>query len=157
MKSYKKTADVLTIVADFHEKIDGIYKNLNDGTDRDRLSLLLDYLSRHHERLKKALKEQGQKGEEAGVSEIINETWIQYVPESEYLTVEGIDVSPDMSVDNLVDTAMTLNDRLITFFQTLSQNMGLPPQIQELFNRLSEMEEQEKKNLAETADQLKKL
>jgi hypothetical protein len=152
MKSYKQTADVFAFVEDFLRRIESLFQDLKDETDRKRAELLLDYLRRHKDRYADAMKEYSETE-----AKTINETWIQYVPHSEYLNLDGLDINPDMSIDDVVEVALELDDRLIAFFDVLQQGTQLPPKVKNVFKRMIDQEQAEKEQIVKTAENMRKL
>ena len=45
--SIHQTRDILEYVKKFHEKLSDFYEDLGNQTDKERLKILLDYMSRH--------------------------------------------------------------------------------------------------------------
>ena len=79
------------------------------------------------------------------------------VPEGEKLNLKDIRLSKDMSVDELVETALECDNRLIRFCTRMSEAAGAPEEIRELFGRMIEQEQGEKARLVETAERIKRL
>jgi hypothetical protein len=152
MRIYEETGNVFELVGDFHRRLKQRYRQLKDRTERKRVRLLLEYLSRHQERYQKALERFGRKGREN-----LSKTWYQYIPDDEKLTVQDISLSADMNVNQLVTAALTMDERLVEFYRMMAENAGSPPEVQELFTSLAEQEEREKAKLSETAERIKHL
>jgi len=152
MKTYEKTGDVISFIADFHGELGKRYENLTRESDRRRVHLLLEYLSRHEKRWKEGLERFS--GEER---KKLQKTWHQYIPEEEKLNLKDIRLSEDMSVDELVETALECDNRLIRFYTKMSEAAGAPKEIRELFGRMIEQEQGEKARLVETAERIKRL
>jgi len=66
-------------------------------------------------------------------------TWYQYIPEGEKLKLEDLRLSRDMSIDELVDTALSCDDRLISFFEKMADAAGVPVLLRRLLLRWKDM------------------
>jgi rubrerythrin len=135
MKTYEKTGDVIGFIADFHRELGNRYEKLTEESERRRISMLLEYLSRHEKRWKEGLERFGDEDRKK-----LQGTWYQYIPEGEKLKLEDLKLSRDMSIDELVDTALSCEDRLISFFEKMANAAGAPVQVKELFSRMIEQE-----------------
>lgn len=152
MESYKQTADVFAFVEDYHRKIQQLFDDLKDESEKKRVQLLLDHLDRHKRRYADAMKDYSE-----NETRTINETWIQYVPHNEYLNLEGLEISPELSIDEVVEIALELDNRLINFFNVLAEGTTLPPKVKNVFKRMIEQEEAEKEEIVQTAENIKRL
>ncbi len=152
MRDYARTEDVFAIVADFHRRLSKIYKRLSGRADQQRVKLLLGYLQRHEQRFAQALEEYDTQAREK-----IKNTWYQYVPDEETLSTEGIEIEDDMDIDQVTKIAMELDERLIRFFERMANNVGAPYETREVFQAMIEQEKQEKAELIQSAEDLKKL
>jgi len=73
------------------------------------------------------------------------------------LNLEDLRLSEDMSIDELVDTALSCDNRLIAFFRKMAEASGATEPVRELFSRMIEQEEGEKAKLVETAERIRRL
>jgi hypothetical protein len=152
MKTFEQTGDVIAFIADFHRELRQRYKKMTGVSERKRVQLLLDFLSRHEKRWLKGLEQYGLQYRKK-----LQDTWHQYIPETDKLDIEDLRLKEDMSVDELVKTALECDNRLIEFFTRMSESAGVPEQTRELFRRMIEQEEGEKARLVQTAEQIKHL
>jgi len=152
MKTYEKTGDVIAFLADFHRELRKRYEKLKKESDRERVHLLLEYLSRHERRWQEGLKRFSDMD-----SKKLQKTWLQYVPRDEKLNLRDFRLSKDMSVEQLVDMALACDDQLIAFYEKMSKSAGAPDAIKELFRLMIEKEKGEKAKLVETAERIKHL
>lgn len=151
VKLYEQIEDILSLAADFHSRLARFYDRLTDEVEKERVAMLLDYLSRHERRLHEGLERYGEEQQEK-----LGETWLQYAAEDEPLSMDNLDASPDMTVDDLVEMVMELDNRLLTFYRAMIGSAAIPPEVRDMFSRLAEQQEQEKAKLARTAEQIKK-
>jgi rubrerythrin len=141
---FETTRDVLDFVKQFHRKARNLYRELANHEDQERLKLLLDYLSRHENHLAKSLADYEQEA-----SEKILDTWFQYVPDLALLEpINNIDIVPNLSVDEIIELAMRLDNCLIELYKEMIDNSAAISEVKEVFQNLLEMEKQEQHQLA---------
>ncbi|MFP4418907.1 MAG: hypothetical protein ACLFSB_16730 [Chitinispirillaceae bacterium] len=152
MGEYTRTENVFAIAADFHRRLGTIYQNLTKDADQKRVKLFLDYLNRHEKRFAEALERYDQ-----DMQDKIKNTWYQYVPAEETLSTEGIQLDENMDIDQVLQAALEMDNRLIRFLQRLADNVGAPYETREVFQAMVEQQKQEKRDLLQSAQDLKKL
>jgi rubrerythrin len=141
---FETTRDVLDYVKQFHRKARNLYSELADQEEQERLKLLLDYLSRHENHLAKSLADYEQE-----TSEKILNTWFQYVPDQALLEpINNIDIEPNLSVDEIVNLAMRLDNCLIELYKEMIDHSSAISEVKEVFQNLLDMEKQEQHQLA---------
>ncbi len=138
--------DVLDHARMFHKIIGDYYIRLRSITDKERIKMLLDYLSRHEQYLEKSLVKY-----EEGAPEKVLKTWLQFTPCQEMLKhLEDIVAEPLKSTDEVIDVAMKLDDCLIELYEDMAMRAE-SEDLRAVFNNLVEMEKQEKLNVTRTA------
>jgi rubrerythrin len=141
---FETTRDVLDYVKQFHRKARNLYSQLADHEEQERLKLLLTYLSRHENHLAKSLADY----EEETSAKILN-TWFQYVPDQALLEpINHIDIEPNLSVDEVIELAMRLDNCLIELYKEMIDHSAAISEVKEVFQNLLEMEQQEQHQLA---------
>lgn len=141
MISFKQARDVLDYAKDFHHQLSQYYRNLNDKTDQIRVKMLLDYLAIHEDKLEANIKRI-----EENISGKVLGTWFKYTL-CEDLRKELTSMLyriDDMSVEEIIRMAIQLDDCLIRIYKKIAQNTDIP-EIREIFNNLSELEDHEKR------------
>lgn len=147
--NFKTTRDVLDRVIEFHQQLHDLYQHLSDIAEKERVKLLLEYMAQHEEHLRESLAEY-----EGGASEKILNTWFKYVPSSTILKdCSETQLNPDMSVEEIIDTALRFDDCLVDFYKTMAENSGIE-EIEKIFLNLSNMERHEKMNFVRDAQQV---
>jgi rubrerythrin len=148
MKVYEQVSNIIAYVAAFHRRLSGFYEDLADEVEKERVAGLLEYLRRQEERIHRGLKlyatEEPQRHDE---------TRVQFVPGDEQLSLEDLDPSPDMMVNELVDLVMEMDNRLLTFYEKEADNTTLPPELRKIFKQLAEQQQQEEAKLIQTAEE----
>lgn len=136
MHPFKQIRDIFSISRGFHDQLSLFYERLRDRTQRKRVRLLLDYLSRHETNLNRCL---GQFADHT--SSAVLDTWVQYVPDAEpFPHLETLRVAADMSTDDVVALALRLDDALIQFYEQLRDEAG-SAEVREVFESMLRLEE----------------
>ena len=143
---YWQTRDILRRAQDFHSQLSDFYHQLADDAKKTTVTMLLEYMSRHEKHLEESLA----KYEESAASDILD-CWFKYVPElATCKCFEGIEVGLSMSVDDVVNMAMRLDNCLVNLYREVAECANAA-QVKEVFSALLEMEEQEKVKLIREA------
>ena len=112
MKAYKKVGEIISLAAEFRRKLETVYRRLTDKTDKERVRMLLQYLSRHERRLHEGMKHFSSEGRQR-----LRETRIQYVTGHEQLESPELDFSTELCVNDVLSVALEVDDRLLTFYE----------------------------------------
>jgi hypothetical protein len=152
VRTFDETENVFDMIAGFHRTLKERYDRLTDEAEKERVKMLLDYLSRHERRFEQGLEQYSEQGRRK-----VLDTWYQYIPDGQTLDPGSLDLTPDMTVDEVVDTALKMDERLKRFFESMAENAGSPPEVREVFRKMVEQEEREKAKLVKTAEQIKRL
>ena len=112
MKAYKKVGEIISLAAEFHRKLETVYRRLTDKTDKERVGMLLQHLSRHERQLHEGMKHFSAEGQQR-----LRETRIQYVTGDEQLELPELDFSAELSVNDVLSVALEVDDRLLTFYE----------------------------------------
>lgn len=146
MSTVRTAKDVIEQVKAFHIRLGNFYQNLSDKVERERVKLLLEYMSRHHDNLAYILDEYGE-----GVSEHVLNTWFMFVKEECDLSpFFDADLGPDMTAQQVIQVAVKFDKCLLETYEAMLQN-DVPDDVSEIFKNLLEMEEKEKTALAKRA------
>jgi rubrerythrin len=149
MKTFKKTFEIIDYVRLFHEKMSEFYGQLREQTEKQRIKMLLDYLCQHERHREETLEEY-----KKGASSKVLNNWFKYVPENiPFDCFENIAINPDMSVDDVVDNALSLNNCLIEMYKGLIEVTKVE-EVKEMFCSLLKRIEKEEKNLVRDAAML---
>lgn len=149
---YKKTRDILDSAKTLHRQISTLYHTLSVDAERERVKMLLNYLSRHEKNLAKSLEKY-----EEDSSRRILETWFTFMPEIPAAKCfEDVEVTPSMSVDDVIRLALCYDDWLVDLYREAERN-SQSEEVREVFNSLLEMEREEEVVLLRDALELKEL
>ncbi|MFW5639903.1 MAG: hypothetical protein ACOC0H_01915 [Thermodesulfobacteriota bacterium] len=152
MQHFERVRDVIAYAQAFHRKLSGYYRRLREMNQPERVLMLLDYLQSHEDRLIEALDDFS---DEAGKR--VLETWFQYTPEKDILgPLKATDPAPDLTVEQVMKTAMKMDTTLIRFLEELTEQADSQP-VTEVFQKLVEMETAEDRLLAEQTQGIQEL
>ena len=138
MKTFRQTRDVLRLSTQFHQQLSDLYGRLSHVADKQRVKLLLDYLSRHEQALTSCLD-----GYEARIPRATLDTWLQYMPNDQPLgDVDLSSLGPDMTVREVTELAFDFDDALMSFYRNLARESE-SADVRVLFESLLQLEEHE--------------
>ena len=149
MPAFKQVRDVFDLSRRAHRHLSALYERLAHQADRQRVKLLLDYLSRHEANLQSCLQRCQQ-----DLSAKLLDVWLQYVPEAlPWAEVDALLATPDITVDQVTDLALRLDAALVEFYAELAENAE-SREVRELFENLRQMAVAEEVSLKRDADEL---
>jgi len=111
--------------------------------------MLLEYMSQHEKDMTVSLANY-----EKDASKKVLNTWFQYTIEEDYLEfISNLDIKPDLSVNDVTNLGITLDNYLeMLFLDLVEQADSLA--VKEVFQNLYELEKQEKNALTRTASSM---
>lgn len=146
MKTYKQTSDIIQSVRSFHDQMRIYYDRLHKNDEKQKVKMLLDYLSRHEKHRDETLAKY-----EEEASKKVMEIWFKYIPNNiSPDCFDNIDIKSNMSVDDVIGIAMHLNNCLLELYTRLVENTP-GNEVRDVFNCLLERMKKEKMNLARDA------
>ncbi len=146
MKTCKTAKDVIDQTKAFHKRLGDFYMELSDKAERERVKILLEYMSRHQDNLVSVVQEY-----EDSVSEHILNTWFMYVSdECDLSAYFDANLGPDMTAQQVIQVAMELDKCLLETYQAMMEK-EVPDEVQEVFARFLKMEEEQKILMAKNA------
>ena len=144
--SFKTVRDVLVLSQDIHTSASNLYEQLREQTQRERIDMLLKFLSKHEEELAQILAKVT-----AEASEKILGEWHQTELTSVAEILDGCkECHPDISVQELVNMALKVDDSLISLYKHMASEASTD-EARQLFNNLVVLEENEKMKTARAA------
>jgi rubrerythrin len=139
----QQVRDVLTEVAGFHHRLAGLYRRTADQSSRERMRMLLYYLSRHEDHLAEALS-----GFEASGRQAVLDHWLPLKTVEHLLAdLKRIELPPQLGTEELVERALYFDNLVITFYRTLAEQIPDEP-VRQLFLTLLRLEQREEKALS---------
>ncbi len=144
--AYKKTRDVLDKMRLFHKQLSEFYAQMSERANRQKVKLLLDYMSRHETRLEGCLA----RYEDSAAKRVLD-TWFQFVPpiaKREFF--QDMELAPDMSVEDVIRTTIQFDNCLAEFCMQMSET-AMSEEVRELFSCLLSMEKREERQAVRDA------
>lgn len=143
---YQTVKDVVEHSRQLHHQISDFYHDLGEAASQIRVKMLLEYLERHERQFEDMLKRF-----EEDKSQKIWDEWFQYAPDNDLNELlSELNVSDDMSTDDVVLIALKLDDYFIELYKDMVQNSA-SSDVKAVFQNLVELEEKEKIRTARTA------
>ncbi len=150
--AYETVADVFDRVRNFHAQVGKYYNQLYLIADKEKVKLLLDYMSRHEKKLELCMSEY----EDNASKDILN-TWFKHTPASTYQECfKDSDLNHSMSIDDVISVALRLDDCIINAFKRIVDSSE-SNRIKEIFTCLLKSAEREKKKFVNEALELKEM
>ena len=118
--AFETTKEVLDHAREFHTQLSEFYSLLSSKSEKQRVKLLLDYMSQHEKYLEDTLTRY-----EEEVSDKILNTWFQYPPPKEILdTCREVSIKETdyLTVDDVIEMAVKLEQCLIDLYKEMIKN-----------------------------------
>ncbi len=125
------TRDVIDQARAFHRQLRDVYSQLQEKAHKERIKLLLEYMSAHEVQLEENLEA----FEEVANKQVLD-SWFQYPPEQIHqVTVDGIKNIDDLTIDDIINLALKFDDMLLNFYQESADKAELRS-AKDVFNNL---------------------
>jgi len=135
---FETTKDIIDHAKKFHQKLGEVYAALGERAGKEKLKLLLNYMSRHESHLVECIDAM-----ESDASKKILETWFKYSPQMpDCECFECIDISADMSLEEVVDTALRVDQCLVRFYRDAAEK-AVVPEVKDFFQKILDLEKKE--------------
>jgi uncharacterized protein (UPF0335 family) len=152
MQTYRTVAEVVDFLKTYHQQLQNFFLKYQDTVNSERLKMLLDYIRRHENNIQYVLETINEKDRD-----IILKTWIQFVPFTETILPEEQLTDPNQDIDSIVQQVFELDDNLIRFYDKMIHQAGVSGPGKEFFQHLISLEEKQKTQISEAAQQIKAL
>ncbi len=147
--TYIRVKDLLEFIQNFHKQLSDYFSELSEEADKKRVKVLLSYMSRHEKNFEKATAEYNEKTKQR-----LMDTWMQYAPDYGMLDIEQVKrIDSDMSVDDVVDTALKLDEQLVKFYEKAERLVDYKV-VKNLFAKLKVQEEADKAETVKVAQSI---
>jgi hypothetical protein len=129
---------MLDQVREFHGQLAEYYDGLSDEATRQRVKMLLDYMSSHEKNLQASLA-----AYEEGAPQVVLDTWVDCRHCEEMIaTCEQTPITPELGVDGVTKVAMDVDQCLIRFYRAVVENAE-SHMVREVFRSMIAMGEDE--------------
>jgi rubrerythrin len=150
----KTIKDILNYAREFHTQLREFYSLLSSRSEKQRIKLLLDYMSQHEKYLEETLSRYIEK-----VSEQVLNNWFQYPPPQEIITnydKKNIEKNENLTVDDVIEMAVKLDQLLLDLYNEIIKHSETD-EMREVFTNLMEMEKRQELELVRDAQEWKDL
>ncbi|MCH5374304.1 MAG: hypothetical protein JJ992_10020 [Planctomycetes bacterium] len=148
--SNEQTRDILEHAQHFHRQVSQYYDELSAHTDKERIKMLLDYMSRHERNMARGLAE----FEHSAPRDVMNACFkVGHVIKPCCEVVQDLKITPDMSVDDVIEMGMQFGDCLISVYKDLSETAA-DERVRSVFQDLLTLEQKEKRQLVRNAQRV---
>ena len=125
------TRDVLKQAKAFHRQLRDFYAQLQEKAQKERLKLILEYMSAHEVQLEENLEAFGEVAKKQAL-----DAWFQYPPKHIHqVTLEGIENIENLTIDDIINLALKFDDMLLNFYQESADKAELRS-AKDVFNNL---------------------
>ena len=152
--AFETTKDILDHARGFHRQLGEFYGSLSNQSGKQRVKMLLDYMSQQERHLEDALARYVEQ-----LSEKMLNTWFQYPPPKEILSLcQEVTMAgkSDLTVDDVIAMVVKLDQCLIDLFKDAVEKAETD-QLREIFRNLLEMERRYELELVRDAQEWKDL
>ncbi len=140
---FKSTRDVLDHVKHFHQEVSNVYQRVSAETDKNRLKLLLDYISEREQKLADAVSVFTER-----TSDHVLDTWFQYTSDDTPIQrLLDSDVGPDMTPDDLLRVTMQISDHFSALYKDIVATADTE-EVRTVFQNLLDEDQKEKEKVA---------
>ncbi len=138
MIAFERTRDILDHARQFHRKLGELYARSGESADKEKLKILLHYMSRHEQYMEECLS-----GYAADAQKKVLDAWFKFPPTMpDCDCFECVDLKADLTVDQLIDTAVRVDKCLIRLYQ-MGAEKASSQEVRDLFTKLLDMEKRE--------------
>ena len=118
MKMYEQIHKIIENVRLNHKQLSDFYVQLHRKDEKERLKMLLDYLTQHEKHRDETLAKY-----EDETSSKAMDVWYKYIPIDNTSTyLENVIFKSNMSIHDVICIALDLDDRLIEMYKRLVDN-----------------------------------
>ena len=145
----EQARSIIEHMRNFHKRVSLYYHRLADSTQKQRVKLLLDYMSEHEQRLANCIRDY----EETASTSILN-TWFQTASNTDAgKSLQDIELGPNQSVDDIIYLGIQVSECVLVVYRNLA-DQAEPESVQQVFANLLRMEENAQKQFTRDAGRL---
>ncbi len=148
--SNEQTRDILEHARQFHRQVSEFYSQLRCQAEKERIKMLLDYMIRHEDNMVKALED----FERSAPKHLLGACFKvgrQFRPCCD--VVRELNISADMSVDEVIQIGLEFNDCLIAVYKDRAENAP-DEKVRGVFQNLVALAQKEQRLLSRDAQRL---
>lgn len=134
----QRTRDILENARAFHAQLSDFYAQMGRAAGREKIKMLLTYMSRHESNLAECLGRY-----EKDAARRVLDTWFRFASSPPTCKCfEDLRISPDASVEDVVRMALNIDQCLIDLYKEMAER-AVSQEVRDLFQSLLNMEEKE--------------
>ena len=145
---FRQTRDVIQHAQAFHLAIGERYHQLSEESERQRLKILLDYLSDRERMLAASLEQFTEE-----TSQGLLDTWFQFEDDEQRMKWPDCQLPTEVTSDTVLNAGLALTDCFIKLYREIATSAD-SEKVRQVFRNLMESEEQEKRTLARNVQML---
>jgi len=136
--NFETVADILDHAKKFHEELSRVYARLGEASEREKMKVLLNYMSRHEEHLVECLTAM-----ESDASKLTLDTWFKYTPKEPHCDCfKRAEIDPSMTFEEIIDGTLEVDKGLLDFYHAAVEK-AVSPEVKEFFTEVLELEKRE--------------
>lgn len=142
----QRTRDILERAREFHAQLGRFYERMGGQVGREKVKMLLTYMSRHETNLADCL---GRYKREA--AQRILDTWFKYPSDKgSCQCLENLAIPPDAGVEDVVQLALKLDRCLVELYSEMAAQ-AVSQEVRDLFANLLKTEQKEETKMVRNA------
>ncbi|WP_027177797.1 hypothetical protein [Maridesulfovibrio bastinii] len=146
MTQVQTAKDVIEQTKAFHHKLSSFYKNLAESVEKERVKLVLEYMSRHQENIACIMADY-----ESEVSERVLNTWMMFAAkECDLSPFFDAELKEDMTAQEAIEVAIKVDGCILDTYKAML-GREVPDDVSSVFEDLLKLEEREKIKMAKAA------
>ena len=143
---FETVKDVLDHARAFHQELEIYYDRMSQIAEKERVQILLEYLSRHERHLDECLA-----AYENDAVHAVLDTWYKYTPDKATVhDIESLQLKPSMTLADVIAAALKMDQCLVELYQEMLDR-SVSEDIKELFKQLLTLEKTEEVQLVRDA------
>lgn len=148
----KPVKDFLDYGRELHREIQAFYEALNEHTDKERLKMLLDYLSRHEQNMEESLH----RFEQVTRKEILV-VWLEHVPRLNLQEIiDQCGIKNGMSLEDVVAVAMQFDAAMLKLYRDVAETVQ-DARVKAVLNNIVGMEASEEQKMLYNVNMLREM
>lgn len=142
----QRTRDILERARAFHAELSRFYERMGERADREKLKMLLTYMSRHETNLAECLRRY-----EREAAQRILDTWFKYPSDkADGAGLEQLSIDPSATVEEVVQLALKLDRALVDLYTEMAAQ-SVSQEVRDLFSSLLRTEQKEENQMVRNA------
>ncbi len=134
--------DVIEQARTFHRQLAELFHRIERESDRERIRMLMDYLSSHEERMERRLAA----FQTETARKLLDECYAYPPPEDIVQAFQQVRLSAEMSVPEIICAALHLDEQILRLYRWAADS-ARSPEVREVFEALFTEHKEERRRL----------